>query len=657
MSRLAKAAMMGAAGAAGDKLYVEDVFSTYLYDGTGSNQTVTNGIDLAGEGGLIWTKWRSGGVYTTESHALLDTERGFTKVLRSDTTGAQSNVASYFTANSDGYDITTGSSLVNHSSGGKYASWTFRKAPGFFDVVTYAGNSTARSIPHNLGSTPGCIIVRSYDNANNWYVLHRGLNTVGNEFIQLNSTNGKQDTGSDEWNSTAPTSTHFSVGTDGNVNLTGRNYIAYLFAHDAGGFGDDGTENVISCGSFTANPDGTFPTVNLGWEPQWLLVKRSDGASPWFMFDNMRGIATGGTDAILYANYNDAETQGDYVNLTATGFTGGSSNPVAANAACIYIAIRRGPMKTPEDATEVFQTLLYTGSASAITRSTSITVDALFTQRRNVGTPYALDRMRGGTRYLSTQGTGAEDVQSDAITEFGNDYLKMGAGSIVNESAKNYCLSMFRRAPGFFDVVAYTGTGSATTVSHNLGVAPELMIIKQRNSANQWAVGSEGLTDWTKYMQLSSDAGESTFAAIFNSTAPTATVFSVGTAGVSNGSSNTYIAYLFATLPGISKVGSYTGTGTTLDVNCGFSAGARYVLIKRTDTQITGQTYNTDWYVWDTARGIGSGNDPYLLLNSFVAENTSTDFIDPLSTGFQITSSAPAAINANGGSYIFLAIA
>jgi len=111
-----------------------------------------------------------------------------------------------------------------------------------------------------------------------------------------------------------------------------------------------------------------------------------------------------------------------------------------------------------------------------------------------------------------------------------------------------------------------------------------------------------------------------------------------------------FIAYLFATCAGVSKVGSYTGTATTKQVDCGFTAGARFVLIKRTDS--TG-----DWYVWDSARGIVSGNDPYLLLNSTAAEVTSTDYIDTYSAGFELSSTAPAAINASGGTFIFLAIA
>jgi hypothetical protein len=132
--------------------------------------------------------------------------------------------------------------------------------------------------------------------------------------------------------------------------------------------------------------------------------------------------------------------------------------------------------------------------------------------------------------------------------------------------------------------------------------------------------------------------------------AVSSTTFLADYFGLLNASGDTYIAYLFATCPGVSKVGSYTGTGTTLSVDCGFTNGARFVLVKRTDS--TG-----DWYVWDTARGIVSGNDPYLLLNSTAAEVTSTDYIDPLSSGFQISSTAPDAINANGGSFIFLAIA
>jgi hypothetical protein len=175
------------------------------------------------------------------------------------------------------------------------------------------------------------------------------------------------------------------------------------------------------------------------------------------------------------------------------------------------------------------------------------------------------------------------------------------------------------------------------------------MIVKRRDTTGNWNVYSSTLGA-TKYMLLNSDYYEVTATSIWNDTAPTSSVFTVGTFGGVNASGGTYVSYLFATCPGVSKVGSYTGTGTTQQINCGFTAGSRFVLIKRTD-------YDGDWYVWDSARGIVAGNDPYLLLNSTAAEVTSTDYIDTAATGFEISSTAPAAINANGGSFIFFAVA
>jgi hypothetical protein len=174
------------------------------------------------------------------------------------------------------------------------------------------------------------------------------------------------------------------------------------------------------------------------------------------------------------------------------------------------------------------------------------------------------------------------------------------------------------------------------------------MIIKNRSTASNWIVYTEALGN-TKALEFTA-SGPTTSVVFYNNTSPTSSVFTVGLATSVNGSGSNLVAYLFATLAGVSKVGSYTGTAAAQTINCGFTGGARFVLIKRTDD--TG-----DWYVWDTARGIISGNDPYLLLNSTAAEVTSTDYIDPASSGFEISSTAPAAINANGGSFIFMAIA
>jgi len=173
--------------------------------------------------------------------------------------------------------------------------------------------------------------------------------------------------------------------------------------------------------------------------------------------------------------------------------------------------------------------------------------------------------------------------------------------------------------------------------------------VKQRSATNAWQVYSSALAN-TEYLVLNTTAAKAPGATRWNSTTPTSTVFSIGTASEVNTSTATYVAYLFATCAGVSKVGSYTGTGALQTVNCGFTGGARFVLIKRTDS--TG-----DWYVYDSARGISSGNDPYLFLNSTAAEVTGTNYVDTTSVGFQVTAAAPAGLNANGGTYIFLAIA
>jgi hypothetical protein len=206
----------------------------------------------------------------------------------------------------------------------------------------------------------------------------------------------------------------------------------------------------------------------------------------------------------------------------------------------------------------------------------------------------------------------------------------------------------FRRAPGFFDVVCYSGSSSNTTQTHNLGVVPEMIIVKSRNNSRGWPVYTSptGAGNFLFLNSTDESAGASTY---WNNTTPTASVFSLGTAANTNNSGENYVAYLFATTAGVSKVGSYTGTGALQTINCGFTGGARFVLIKRTD--VAGA-----WFVYDSARGISSGNDPYLLLNSSAAEVTGTNYVDTTSVGFQVTAAAPAGLNANGGTFVFLAI-
>jgi hypothetical protein len=629
--------------------YIEDVFSTYLYTGNGSTQTITNGIDLAGKGGLVWIKNRSS-AYT---HVLVDTNRGTDKVLCSNNTNAEQTGDPGFVTqfNSNGFAI--GDQARVNLSSSNFASWTFREQAKFFDVVTWTGNGTnPRQIAHNLGSVPGCIIVKSTTRAENWTVYHRSLGNAAR--MALNTTDA-QVTGTGIWASTTPTSTHFTVSADNLVNFNGDGYVAYLFAHDAGGFGLTGTDNVISCGSVSVSSGGQYFDVNLGYEPQWLLIKGT-ATSNWEIYDSMRGLTNSDLSAAisnrLRANLPDAENNTSSVQITSTGFRywGNSYNSWGS---MIYIAIRRGPMKTPTSGTSVF-TPIATSAAAGTVLTTGFPLDTTMYALRNTAWSYnstISSRLTGIP--TTSSGTDAQRLQTSATdaeqTLVSSPYRIDNTGFTINPSFGGGIPVIywnFRRAPGFFDVVCYTGTGANRTVTHNLGVAPELYIFKTRSNTNDWAVYGPYSGATKGFARLNTTAAYSTTVTPNG----TSTTFDLGTSTLVNESAYTYVAYLFASCPGVSKVGSYTGTGTTLQIDCGFTGGARFVLIKRTDS--TG-----DWYVWDSARGIVSGNDPYLLLNSTAAEVTSTDYVDTYSAGFEISSTAPAAINANGGSFIFLAIA
>jgi hypothetical protein len=647
-----KKLLQAAAGnAGGDSLYVEDVFSTYLYDGTGAAHTITNGIDLSGEGGLTWIKARDIGY----SHQLFDTERGATKQLYSNTTDGETTAATSLTSfNSDGFSLGALNGVNNPSQ--TFASWTFRKAEKFFDVVTYTGNGVnGRQLPHSLGSTPGMVVCKRTDTGQNWILQHKSLDLSGNKTMYLNNTDALA-VANDYWNSTHASSTAITLSGDADINGSGGTYVAYVFASDAGGFGDDGDENIIKCGSWNENSTNNV-TIDCGFEPAFVMFKCADAASPWYMVDSMRGIPTpsSGTatgnyiNTVLQAQASTTETSANAISLTSTGFTWYADGRLTNTAKWIYIALRR-PMKTPEAGTEVFAVDTPDSTSPPKYRS-SFPVDMAWF-RSNINSTGATDiaNRLTGTKYLNTNSNAVEGNQNSYTWDFQNGWYNDQGTETNNRSW------MFKRATGFFDVVAYTGSGSVYLKDHNLGVVPEMMIVKNRNGAEtSWSVYHSALgADYR--VQLNSDSASSATSDWDNAsdvgTAPTATQFNVKAASVIvNNASYSYVAYLFATLAGVSKVGSYTGTGADLNVDCGFSAGARFILIKRTNS--TG-----NWFYWDYERGITAGNDPYLLLNSTAAQVTNTDYIDPLSSGFTVTSGASFdGLNNSGGNYIFLAIA
>ena len=648
-------ASAGAAGTSGDKVYVDDVFSTYAYDGTGSAQTITNGIDISGEGGLVWIKRYDG----SQAHTLGDTERTNNKVLRSDNDGSDYGGTNYISAyNSNGFSIGTDSDVNGNNQ--DYVSWTFRKAPGFFDVVTYTGDGNAsQQIAHSLGSVPGMVVVKNTSNSGHWVTNHVSTG-AGTGRLFLNLTN-ESSTGSAAayWNSTAPTSTHFTVGADSNVNANGDTFVAYIFANDDQSFGEGGDEAIIKCGTYTGN--GTSQVINLGFEAQWVVVKCSNDTGEWYTYDAIRDMTVNGSTS-LKLNHDGAPSRdtSDFIGPSPNGFTangsGGGIN--YNNDEFVYMAIRRSH-KPPEAGTEVFSVddqSSGSGSGGVSFSAPSFPIDLLLTKRASSNADWKLlDRMRGYDKCLITNDNSAESTESYLAGFDQNSGYTVGSnGGVLNESdTVTWC---FKRANGFFDIINYIGNSPNSsssdyqTITHNLGTTPELILVKNRENSWHWSVYSQSLGN-SKRLVLNLNDGEQTDGtAYWTSTSPTATTFTVGYDPYVNKGSDHHIAYLFATLAGISKVGTYTGTGNDIDINCGFTSGARFVMVKRTDS--TG-----DWFVMDSTRGITAGDDPYALLNSTAAEVNNNSVIDADSSGFQITGDAPAGMNASGGTYLYLAIA
>ena len=671
MANTKKLIQAAAGNAGGAGLNVEEVFSTYLYtgnnDGAGAEetQTITNNIDLSGEGGLVWLKKRSdtGG---NDQNFVYDTERGATKRLITSSTLAEGTASGGLTQfNSDGFLL---GGETNNYNNDEYASWAFRKAENFFDCVTYTGNGTAgRTVSHNLGSVPGCIIIKCTSDATDWNVYHRG-NTSAPEtdHLRLNT----QDATSDDntiWNDTAPTSTEFTLGTNNEVNGSGRTYVAYLWAHNDGDgeFGPDADQDHIKCGGFTDSNGGT---VNLGFEPQWVLIRRSDTDSinpaagtrasqkNWIIADATRGMSVGTKVYGLAANSNDAEVTPDdfFIKPTATGFEHDSLS-YDGTGDFIYIAIRRGPMAVPEDVDNVYDLLGYTGDGAS-TREFSI---------GNGVSDMILQFCRSSATYnypnVSTRITDKGLTTTSNAVEFAlaTDFDRMdgvhatGFENTLNQSGETYIMHSFTRAPNFFDVVAYDGNSTAGhTVNHNLGVVPEMMWVKSRSKDEDWSVYHEGLGSPPEeyYIYLNNDRvvnSDGNTIKWWNHTAPTSSGFTLGIESRVNQSGHTYIACLFASIDGISKVGSYTGDGnSTQNIDCGFDNTVRFLIIKSTSSG--------DWRVWNNkVTYISANDDPYLRLNSTAAEITNQDLVEPLASGFVVNSD----LNVSGEGYIFYAIA
>jgi hypothetical protein len=620
-------------------LPIENVFSAYTYTGNASSRSIVNGINLAGKGGLVWTKRRD----AAYGHLLQDTVNGSGKYFYVIDTTAINTYSGYVQSfDSNGYSIASGDN-VNNANTFAYVSWSFAQAPKFFQVAqaTVAGGVTATIDLSSLG-TVGMVAVKRTDSTGDWYVFHRSC--TSGKLVYLNKTDAEATLG----HITLSGTTLSLVG----GTIANGSYIIYAWAHDTG------TNGLIQCGSVADDGAGNA-TITLGWEPQYVLFKNRNNASTWSIMDTSRSFTVSSVQRLFAENSGAEDSASTAFTLNATGFkmVGGYTSTTL-----IYMAIRRGPMHQPTLGTQVYNAIATTGTGTSnrVITGVGFPPDLTISIYRDLagGTKTFNTRLIGPAFMLDSTAATAETSRPYGVSAFGMDGFTQGNSDAVGYDYSTggphtFVFWNFRRYPGVFDEVCYTGTGSATTFAHNLGVAPEFIIVKSRSNAYDWITSDPSSGGWIDRLLLDDSGATYTGggSGIFNSTAPTSTVFSVGNSGSLNGNGATFVAYLFATLAGISKVGSYTGDGSTnpgKTINCGFSTGARFVMIKRTDS--TG-----DWFTWDSTRGIVAGNDPHLSLNTTATEVTTDDSIDPDNSGFIVNQLSATNINVTSATYIFLA--
>ena len=334
-----------------------------------------------------------------------------------------------------------------------------------------------------------------------------------------------------------------------------------------------------------------------------------------------------------------------------------------------YKALNAANLAVPtiKDGTEYFNTVLWTGNSStqAIT-GVGFQPDFVWGKARSVGYAHNLfDAVRGATKSLVSSSTAAE-ITLSGLTSFDSDGFTLGSNLDLNLTTHTYVAWNWKangsgsantdgtisstvsvNAEAGFSIVSYTGSGANATIGHGLGVAPSMMIVKNRDRNASWAIyhGSLGAT---KVLQFDTNSAF-TDSTSWNNTSPTSSVFTIGTANSVNASTEDIIAYCFAEVEGYSKFGSYTGNGSS-------TAGTFVSLPFKPAFLIMKKSSGSDnWEMKDNTRDPENPVDSSLFPSAASAESTGRN-IDFLSNGFKHYN-ANGNTNENGQTYIYMAFA
>ena len=645
-------------------------FNTVLYTGTNASQDISVGFTPD----LVWIKGRT----YSDFHALTDSVRGDKKWLGSNVTNSEYDYTS-FTAgisfieggfNNDGPD---GSAIFN-KSGEEYVSWNF-KAGGAavtntdgtitsqvsvnteagFSVVTHAGPTGEFSVGHGLGTKPSIVITKGRLAAGDWTVYFTFLDG-SLDFMRLNQTSAKEDSSRTIW-------------TDEVFYTTTEDSVAYCFAE---------VEGFSSFGSYVGT-GASGNAIVTGFEPAFVMVKRSSGTGNWEMFDNKRDVENP-RNKVLFANEAVAEQDltsyepkvidfvenGFVIQDDASAFTGGTNFNISGST-YIYMAFAADPTTIEPSLEDSFNTVLYTstGGSQSIT-GLGFQPDLLWTKNRtSTWFHQIVDSVRLAPNTIYSNSTQAEStpvsytssLDTDGFTvnyteTIGSNYVawawKGAEIPAINSNGSIPSVVSANPAAGFSIVSTKSNGSGYLNFGHGLDSAPELVITKFTSQAGEWYTYTSAIANgFDVALKLNgSDAAITAYGA--DKWSSTDSVVGVGNSQWYFTANVPFIAYCFAEVTGFSKFGSYTGTGSAGNtVTLGFEPA--FVMVKRTDS--TG-----GWLIADNKRDATNPITEFLSADTSQAEFAISNGIDFNANDFTIDSTN-GSFNANGGTYIYMAFA
>ena len=309
---------------------------------------------------------------------------------------------------------------------------------------------------------------------------------------------------------------------------------------------------------------------------------------------------------------------------------------------------------TIADPEAYFQVKLYTGTGSSLALTldgdTALSPDMVWTKGRSYSSNHnVFDTVRGATKRVYPHSTAAENTDSETLKTFDSDGFTVGTQDNVNTSSETYVAWNWKEsATSGFDIVTYTGTGSARTVSHSLSAVPHFLTVKKRDGTGGWSTGHHRLA-WTNEVQLQSNDPVGASTPAFNDTDPTSSVFTLGSGANGNSDTDAFVGYVWSEKQGYSKFSSFVGNGADDGTFCFTGHRPAMVFLK-------GTASNREWIIFDAKRDPSNPIDGNHNINTADTENTGTARIDFLSNGFKLRDAANN-YNADGETYIYASFA